>query len=202
MSRSDKLQHAIKVDISPKFIILCDMDGTLIDTDYANYLSYMHAIEDVTRQKHDIQFNPRKRFNREELKVKIPYLTNNQYNTIVSLKTDYFSNYLPETKVNLSLLEFIRNYNGTNDSILVTWCSEKRAIQTLRHHNLLECFSRLICWETLSESEISNKYVSAFSLLHADPILSIVFENDTIDIKNAILAGVPRKNIISVECQD
>lgn len=202
MSRTDKSQHAIKVDISSKFIILCDMDGTLIDTDYANYLSYMHAIEDVTRQKHDIQFNPRKRFNREELKEKIPYLTDNKYNTIVSLKTDYFSKYLPKTKVNTSLAELIRKYSGTNDAVLVTCCREKRAIETLRYHNLQECFSRLICWEALSESGLPNKYLSAFTLLKANPMLSIVCENDIIDINNAMLAGVPRKNIISVECQD
>ena len=66
-------KRTLKVDISSKNIFLCDLDGTLIETDYANYLSYMQALEEETGQKHDIPFNPRKRFNREELKVKIPY---------------------------------------------------------------------------------------------------------------------------------
>lgn len=47
--------------ISPGFIILCDMDGTLIDTDYANYLTYRRAIGEVTRGKHDVEFDYRKR---------------------------------------------------------------------------------------------------------------------------------------------
>ena len=200
--RTDNSQNAIRVDVSSKFIVLCDMDGTLIDTDYANYLSYIHAIEDVTCRKHDIQFNPKKRFNRKVLKETISHLSDNQYNTIVSLKTIYYRKYLPETKVNTSLEEFIRKYSRTNNAILVTCCREKRAIETLQHHNLLGCFSRLICWEALSESGLSNKYLSAFTLLHANPMLSIVCENDIVDINNAILAGVPRKNIISVECHD
>ena len=202
MNRTDNLQNETGIEIPSQFVILCDMDGTLIDTDYANYLSYIHAIEDVTRQKHDLQFNSRKRFNREKLKEKIPYLTDNQYNTIVSLKIDYYNKYLPETKVNTSLAEFIRKYGETNDVILVTGCREQRAVETLQYHNLLGCFSRLLCREALSESGLSNKYLSAFSLLNTSPMLSIVCENDIIDIKNATLAGVPRENIISVKCQD
>jgi len=202
VSRTGNSQNEIGIDISSKFIFLCDLDGTLIDTDYANYLSYLHAIEDVTHQKHDIQFNPRKRFNGEELKEKIPHLPDNQYNSIVSLKTNYYSKYLPETKVNTSLAEIIRKYSGTNDVILVTCCREKRAIETLQHHKLLGCFTRLISWEAMSQSGQSNKYLIAFTLINANPMLSIVCENEIIDINNEMLAGVPRKNIISVECQD
>lgn len=199
MSRTCNSQNEIRIEISSKFIILCDLDGTLIDTDYANYLSYMHAIEDVTRRKHDLQFNSRKRFTREVLREKIPYLTNHQYNTIVSLKTNYYNKYLPKTNVNTSLAKFIRKYSRTNETVLVTSCREKRAIGTLRHHNLLGYFSQLICREVLSESGLSNKYLNAVNLLSANPMACIVCENDISDINNAMLAGVPRKNIINVE---
>jgi beta-phosphoglucomutase len=198
MSRVVNSENEIKFEISSKFIILCDMDGTLIDTDYANYLSYKRAIEKVTRRKHELQFNSGKRLNRERLKEIIPYLTDDQYNNIVSLKTDYFSEYLPETKVNTILADVIRKYSGTNEAVLVTCCREKRAVETLQYHILLGCFSRLICWEALSRNELSNKYANALNLLRANPVATIVFENNIVDIKKALLAGVPRENIISV----
>lgn len=199
MNNPVNLQNEMGIEVTAEYIILCDMDGTLINTDYANYLAYNHAIEDVTHRKQDLRFNSRKRFNREDLKEILPNLTDNQYNTIVSLKTNYYSKYLPDTIMNSSLVEFIRTYCVTNETYLVTYCREKRAIETLQHHNLLGYFSRLICREALSESGHSNKYMSAFSLLNANPMLSIVCENDMVDINNALLAGVPRKNIISIE---
>ncbi len=54
--------------ISPGFTVLCDMGGTLVNTDYANYLSYRRAIEEIARSKHHISFDPMHKFNREGLK--------------------------------------------------------------------------------------------------------------------------------------
>lgn len=201
MNRVVNPENEIDVEISSEFVILCDMDGTLIDTNYANYLSYRHAIQEVTSREHDLRFNSEKRLNRERLKENIPYLTDEQYNNIVSLKTNYYSQYLPETKVNTALVDFLRKYGRTNEVVLVTWCREKRAVETLQYHNLLGCFSRLICWEVLSGSGLSNKYANALNLLSANPVACIVCENNTIDVKEAMIAGVPRVNIISVDCQ-
>ena len=201
MNRVVNSENEINVEISSEFVILCDMDGTLIDTNYANYLSYKRAIHEVTSREHDLRFNYEKRLNRERLKENIPYLTDEQYNNIVSLKTNYYSEYLPETKVNKALVDFLRKYSGTNEAVLVTCCREKRALETLQYHNLLGCFSRLMCWEALSGSGISNKYANALNLLSATPVACIVCENNIIDIKEAIIAGVPRANIISVDCQ-
>jgi hypothetical protein len=75
----------------------------------------------------------------------------------------------------------------------------KRAIETLQYHNMLGYFSRLICWESISNSELSNKYASAFYFLNANPVTSIVCENDLNEIRNAQIAGVPKENIVSVK---
>lgn len=65
-------QTKIDNGMSPGFIILCDMDGTLIDTDYANYLAYSRAIGEVTREKHDVKFDYRERLNRGKLEETHP----------------------------------------------------------------------------------------------------------------------------------
>ena len=85
MKRTVGSEYLINIEIARKIIILCDMDGTLINTDYANYLSYRCAIEVVVCRNHDLQFNPEKRLNREGLKEKFPQLTDDQYKIFISL---------------------------------------------------------------------------------------------------------------------
>lgn len=70
-------------------------------------------------------------------------------------------------------------------------------METLRHHKLLRCFTRLICWESLTEGGSSNKYEIALGLMGANPETILVFENEIADVERAVVAGVPRKNIIS-----
>lgn len=195
MRKTINSEDEIQVDIHSKIIILCDMDGTLIDTDYANYLSYKCAIEMVTCQRREIQFNSGRRIDRKRLKEIIPSLTDNQCKKIVSLKAEYYRKHLPETKVNIALANFIRKHSRTNQTVLVTCCREARAVETLQYHNLLDCFSRLVYWEDLSRSGLSNKYVNALNLLGANPVNCIVFENERIEIEKAMLAGVPRENV-------
>jgi phosphoglycolate phosphatase-like HAD superfamily hydrolase len=198
MSIQINRKRELDIEIDSNYIILCDMDGTLINTDYANYLSYNRAIEEVVSQSYDLQYNSEKRFTRKVLKEKISYLSPDQYNEIISLKTNYYNEYLAETKVNPTIAEFIKKISKINETFLVTLCRERRAVETLEYHNLLNCFSRLICWEDLSKIERFNKYASALYLLKTNPIESIVCENDKSDIRKALTAGIPRKNIISI----
>lgn len=184
-------------EIPSGFSIYCDMDGTLIDTDYANYLAYSRAILEVTRGMHNVQFDYTERLHRESLKKRIPGLTDDQLENISVLKTGYFCDYLQETKLNCDLATLIKKCSQTIPVVLVTSCRQSRAVNTLQYHNILECFTRLICREELLRSGASNKYAYALTLMCANPYAVLVFENEITDIENAMLAGVPRKNIIS-----
>ena len=50
------------------------MVGTLIDTNFANFLSYRKAINSVTKSDNDLTYNSEKRFNRSNLKIVVPNL--------------------------------------------------------------------------------------------------------------------------------
>lgn len=69
MIKEAEFRNAFDIDLPPGIVVFCDLDGTLVDTDYANYLSYKKAVLEATH----------------------------------------------------------------------------RAVETLRHHKLLKCFTRLIC---------------------------------------------------------
>jgi hypothetical protein len=105
-----------------------------------------------------------------------------------------------DARLNIALADSIRKFSQTNETVLITSCLEKRAVETLLHHNLLGCFTRLICREALSESGLSNKHEKALALLGVNPAAVFVCENAAADIDKAMLAGVPKENIISVGC--
>jgi len=55
--------------------LIFDLDGTLIDTDKANFLSYQEAIKNVKNIDLKSIYQDSKRFTREKLKLIIPNLT-------------------------------------------------------------------------------------------------------------------------------
>lgn len=175
--------------------ILCDMDGTLIDTNYANYLAYRRALIEVTGGQYDIKFDSTERLNRDSLK-KIPELTSVQRERIVDLKRKYFADHLTETRLNADLANFILGYSRVVQCILVTTCRAGRAIQTLEFHNMLKVFSRKIFREELIQNRsLNNKYKYALTTNKLDPAAILVFENEAVEIERAILAGILRENI-------
>lgn len=185
--------------ITPNTTILFDMDGTLIDTDYANYLSYIHAIKQVTNAGLDIQFNQNKRFDREELDKSFPHLSNFEREKIISLKSQYYKKYLPETELNEVLAEILRTLNKTNKSVLVTDCRKDRATLLLQYHGLIELFDHLIWRDMSGGMQMTNKYEIALTRLNCCPDLVLIFENEICEIDKAFALGVPIENIISIE---
>ncbi len=79
-------------------VLFFDMDGTLVDTNIANFLSYNKAIQFVTNSDHDLTYNPEKRFNRSTLKNAIPNLSETEYEKIIQKKEECYEDFLHEMK--------------------------------------------------------------------------------------------------------
>lgn len=85
------------IKINADTVLFFDMDGTLIDTNLANFLSYKKAINSVTKMDNDLTFNSNKRFNRSILKNSVPNLSEAEYERIVQEKEEYYNDFLHET---------------------------------------------------------------------------------------------------------
>jgi beta-phosphoglucomutase len=109
MLRQVESENDADIAVPPGFIIFCDMDGTLVDTDYANYLSYRHAIIEVTCGNHDVEFS-RERLDRKSLNKRLPSLTAAQCEVIASLKAAYFAEFILETRLNTALANLLTKY--------------------------------------------------------------------------------------------
>lgn len=178
-------------------MLFFDFDGTLVHTDYANFLSYSKAIQQVIQSDIEITYKPNERFNRSVLKRILPTLPEAEYQKIVQLKETYYKEHLPETKLNTLLVDILIPYSKTNKTILVTNCREERATMTLNHYDLLDKFDHTF-YRQISENENKiNKYENALSFLKMAPNSVLIFENEKSEISDAILAGIPYENILS-----
>ena len=98
--KQNGIKKTIDNNITSDTILFFDMDGTLIDTNFANFLSYKKAIYSVTKSDHNLTYNADKRFNRSILKNAVLNLTETEYDSIIREKEEYYNDFLHETKLN------------------------------------------------------------------------------------------------------
>lgn len=178
------------IEVPLDAILFFDMDGTLINTDHANFLSYKKAIESVLGTTFDVPFDPKIRFNRSTLKTALPELTDTQLKMIIEKKEKHFFEFLSHTKLNYRVHEILLKYSGRNTTILVTNCRKDRALMTLRHYGLIDKFSKVYFREFGDKDERVNKFQNAISDLGVSPKKVVVFENEESEIRDAVKAGI------------
>lgn len=190
------LNELIKM-IKPNTIFFYDMDGTLIDTDYANFLAYKQAIEQVTKKEVALTFKPNERFTRNQLYEIVGDLTIGQYAEIIKAKEQFYKTNVSNVKVNSSLLTILNQTATTHKSYIVTNATKDRAAYTLNYTGVVNQFESIISIEEDKE-KLGNKYLLAISKLKVNPAFVVVFENEDKEIANAIQAGILKSNIVKV----
>lgn len=188
----------INLNINSDTVLFFDMDGTLIDTDFANFLSYQEAIKSVIQSETEIQYVPNERFNRTTLNKVVPSLTEEKLDEIIKQKEFNYNKHLTQTKLNKSVSHILIKYSKTNKTVLVTNCREDRALLTLEYHKLIDKFSHLFFKQLGDKDNRVNKYKNALNSLSLSAQTVIAFENEKIEIEDAKLAGIPIDNIISL----
>ena len=187
-----------KISIPTESIILCDMDGTILNTDYANTKAYKKAILAVTGSKENASLTS-KRLDRIQIKQQMPSLNQKQLASITELKSVYFDHYVATTSVNQQLVDLIINHQGLNEVILVSRCRKARAVKLLKYHKLLKYFSHLICYEDLPNGNHSNKYQVAANMCKHEKNATFVFEDKMQEALNAQNIGIPTHNIYYIK---
>lgn len=184
------LDTYLNLKIAAEHVLFFDMDGTLVNTNLANFLSYKKAIISVTKSEHYLTYNPDIRFNRNILKNAVPNLTETEYERIIQQKEEYYNEFLHETKLIKDMADILFKYSKTNKTVLVTNCRQDRAIATLKHFGLQDTFSNIFYKEFGENDKEINKFQHALLKLGISPNLVIAFENEETEIANAKEAGI------------
>ena len=193
----DNKQDIHKIITQDK-VLFFDMDGTLDDTDNANYLSFKQAIQTVINPAFIIPFNPLERFNRTILQREYPNLDEKDYQEIIKLKERFYFENIGQTKLLPFANEILNKFFELNTTVLVTNCREDRAILTLNQHCLTDKFKHKIFRKSIDKDYHVNKFRNALSYLNLNPNNVVVFENELFEIDEALKAGIPESNIITI----
>jgi len=184
--------------INKDSVLFFDMDGTLIETDLANFLAYKKAIQTITGIEITKNINSKIRFNRTYLKQLLPNLNESDYNKIIKEKERIYINFISKTKLIEKVVNILFKYSKKNRTILVTNCRKDRAENLLKHFNLLIKFDKMY-FRKINESGVKvNKFKNAINDIKIIEEKVIVFENERTEIEDAIKAGIPTQNIFII----
>jgi beta-phosphoglucomutase len=180
--------------LGPHDILLFDLDGTLIDTNLANYYSYQVSIKRILDDNLSRPYDPNDRFTRDTLRKLYPSLSDVTFNKIIKEKNKRYEDFLPATRMMPLIVEILKKYSLSHSTVLATNCREGRAIATLKFHGLLNHFRQKYFYEQIG-TEGMNKFVFVISTLRIQPENIIVFEDDLDEIKLAFTAGISKQKI-------
>ena len=189
--KEDFIREVRFLDVIKKDTVLFfDMDGTLVDTDYANFLAYQQAISEIVESDLNIEYDPNFRLNRSSLKNVLPFLSETEYRGIIEKKEELYNNYLHEIQVCKEKVSVIFEYAKYNKIVLVTNSSSNRAMTILNYFGLTEYFDEIFCQESMNENNKINKFQNAIEKLDITPNIVVAFENEESEILFALKAGI------------
>ena len=185
----------VKKIITDKMYLIFDLDGTLINTNKANFLSYQEAIKNVKNIDLNLIYDNKERFTRDKLKSFIPHLTVQEFEKIIKMKTNLFQKYLKYTILNTSILEIINKFSETNKIILATNSHKIKADLLLKHYDLYNLFHKKYYKKNYLNKDNKYKYIINNLKINSNNI--IIFEDNYTERNKAIDLGVSSKNIIN-----
>ena len=189
--KEDFIREVRFLDVIKKDTVLFfDMDGTLVDTDYANFLAYQQPISEIVESDLNIEYDPNFRLNRSSLKNVLPFLSETEYRGIIEKKEELYNNYLHEIQVCKEKVRVIFEYAKYNKIVLVTNSSSNRAMTILNYFGLTEYFDEIFCQESMNENNKINKFQNAIEKLDITPNIVVAFENEESEILFALKAGI------------
>jgi len=175
--------------------VLCDMDGTLISTYKANFLSYNAACKAHGLHLTEEEFRGTwGEASKEFLPRLFPKAPQEVIVEVCGLKTAEYSNYLDETKVNQPLLQLLQLAKGNAKLGLVTNARRVTVNSLLAAHSLQSFFDIVVTGDEVVQSKPEpDCYLLALELVSFGDEMTraIAIEDSQSGQLSAARAGIP-----------
>jgi HAD superfamily hydrolase (TIGR01509 family) len=169
-----------------------DLDGTLCDTDEANYLAYKKAFKTAGFELKRSDFD-RVNGNRADkfMPVLIPGISEEEIAKIREQKAVFYARLMHKTKPNKELIDFMNKMRPHHQMVLVTTAAEKNAHEVLKQNNLLQSFDKMIFGEYIARPKPApDVYLLALKEVGLEKDEVVVFEDSQVGIEAATKAGL------------
>lgn len=171
-----------------------DLDGTLVNTYQADYLAYRDAVQEAVGKElieakyaalHGMEIGAK-------LAMLFPGLVDDEVTAIRQSKKKHYPKYVHLTEANNGLIGFLAQLSKHQLCALVTTAKSENVGHVLKHHNLLQFFTHIVCGDDVTAHKPDPEaYHLALQKAGLQPHEVLAFEDSDSGIKSAEAAGIP-----------
>ena len=169
-----------------------DLDGTLCDTNEANYLAYKKALKDCgyVLSRKDFKRSIGLRADKF-IPLLFPDISLDKVNRIRELKADYYLDMTEVLKPNKHIIDFFLMMKPDHITVLVTTASKNNAQPVLKKVGLTDMFNFTVYGDDVDNPKPDPEaYSLALALSGLRPDEVIAFEDSESGILSAVKAGI------------
>ncbi|AAT88262.1 hydrolase [Leifsonia xyli subsp. xyli str. CTCB07] len=172
--------------------VFCDLDGTLVATEKANFAAYRAALGEFGIEfTWPVFLTTWGEDSRDFLPRIAPELSAGEVAGVRAAKARHYPAFLGETELNRPLARTLQTWSGTARVALVTTAKAGAVAAVLKHHDLTQLFSFVVTGDDTERSKPApDPYLLALATAGLRPEDCITFEDSESDIRSAEGAGV------------
>lgn len=175
-------------------LVIFDMDGTLFQTNEANYQAYTKAMVlceiSIPVNKDFFYQHCNGRSYRDFLPLLVPDITEAQIQQIHDKKTEIYPQYIQYVSLNHNLFSLIRSIHDTHYIALVTTATWENTSGILDHFHVMNEFDLVVTQKDVSHYKPDPEgFLKAMEYFHVKPEHTVIFEDSDVGIEAAKASG-------------
>ena len=172
-------------------LIICDFDGTLVDTREANYLAYRDVLKDIDYDLSLEKYNECFGLRFEEFMQRLGITDNDLMKKIRTGKAEIYPRYFDKIKINKNLVGFIKAFRESGGkTALASTSSRHNLLNVLNYKGLNNLFDAVISGDEVVKSKPDPEcYIKAMKMFNVQPDEYLIFEDAPVGIAAATASG-------------